>query len=72
MATSETIETELTKMLGIKYPIILAGMNGVSHAELAAAVTNAGGLGTIGGLSYVLIFFFYLSILFIISFSLIL
>ncbi len=48
---SETIETEVTKLLGIKYPIILAGMNGVSHAELAAAVTNAGGLGTIGGLS---------------------
>jgi NAD(P)H-dependent flavin oxidoreductase YrpB (nitropropane dioxygenase family) len=48
---SETITTPLTKLLKIKYPILLAGMNGVSHSELAAAVSNAGGLGVIGGLS---------------------
>jgi len=47
----ETIVTPLSKLLKIKYPILLAGMNGVAHSELAAAVTNAGGLGVIGGLS---------------------
>lgn len=48
---AETISTPMTKMLGIKYPILLAGMNGVAHGDLSAAVTNAGGLGVIGGLS---------------------
>jgi len=52
MAGNLTIETPLTKVLGIKYPIILAGMNKASGAKLAAAVTNAGGLGVIGGLGY--------------------
>eukprot|EP00924_Labyrinthula_sp_SR-Ha-C_P015557 maker-scaffold_4-snap-gene-3.8-mRNA-1 protein AED:0.00 eAED:0.00 QI:406/1/1/1/1/1/2/148/362 len=47
----EIISTPLTKKLGIKHPIILAGMSGVSHGELAAAVSNAGGLGVIGGLT---------------------
>ncbi|KAH9249806.1 hypothetical protein BASA81_012401 [Batrachochytrium salamandrivorans] len=46
---AETIKTPLTELLKIKYPILLAGMNGVSHGELAAAVSNAGGLGVIGG-----------------------
>lgn len=46
-----TLTTELTKQLGIKHPILLAGMNSVSHGDLVAAVSNAGGLGTIGGLS---------------------
>eukprot|EP01084_Bolivina_argentea_P085127 153863_1 len=45
----ETVQTELTKLLGIKYPIILAGMAKFSGPKLAAAVTNAGGLGVIGG-----------------------
>jgi len=36
----------------IKHPIILAGMNVAAGPELAAAVTNAGGLGVIGGLGY--------------------
>lgn len=40
--------TALTEMLGIKYPIIQAGMGGVATAELVAAVSNAGGLGTLG------------------------
>ena len=39
------IETRVTKMLGIKYPIIMGGMTGVGTPELAAAVSNAGGLG---------------------------
>jgi NAD(P)H-dependent flavin oxidoreductase YrpB (nitropropane dioxygenase family) len=47
-----TLKTELTEFLGIKYPIILAGMNQAAGPELAAAVTNAGGLGVIGGVGY--------------------
>ncbi len=43
-----TIATPICKMLGIEYPILLAGMGGVSYAELAAAVSNAGGFGTLG------------------------
>ena len=41
--------TALTETLGIEYPIIQAGMNDVARADLAAAVSNAGGLGMIGG-----------------------
>ena len=41
-------KTQLTEMLGIEHPIILAGMAGIAHAELAAAVSNAGGPGVIG------------------------
>jgi enoyl-[acyl-carrier protein] reductase II len=35
-------------MLGIQYPILLAGMGGVSYAEVCAAVSEAGGFGTLG------------------------
>ena len=42
------IETRLTKMLKIKHPIMLAGMAGVSYAELVAAVSEAGGYGVLG------------------------
>jgi NAD(P)H-dependent flavin oxidoreductase YrpB (nitropropane dioxygenase family) len=35
----------------MKSPIMLAGMNGVSHSDLALAVSNAGGIGSIGGLT---------------------
>jgi enoyl-[acyl-carrier protein] reductase II len=38
----------LCNLLGIRYPIIQAPMNWITSAELAAAVSNAGGLGTIG------------------------
>jgi len=48
----EIISTPLTKLLGIQHPIILAGMNVAAGPELAAAVTNAGGLGVIGGVGY--------------------
>ncbi|MEG1800214.1 MAG: nitronate monooxygenase, partial [Synergistaceae bacterium] len=37
----------ITKLLGIKYPIIQGGMAWVADADLAAAVSNAGGLGII-------------------------
>lgn len=50
-ANMATIDTALCKLLGMKHPIMLAGMNGVSHADLAAAVSNAGGIGSIGGLT---------------------
>lgn len=49
---TETISTPVTKMFGIKYPILLAGMNVAAGPKLAAAVTNAGGLGVIGGVGY--------------------
>ncbi len=39
------MKTRITELLGIKYPIIQAGMNFVSYVPLAAAVSNAGGLG---------------------------
>lgn len=43
------LRTPLCDRLGIKYPILLAGMGGVSLHKLVAAVSNAGGLGVIGG-----------------------
>lgn len=43
------ISTAVTKLLGITHPIVLAPMGGVSGGKLAAAVTEAGGLGIIGG-----------------------
>ena len=42
-----TMKTKITELLGIKYPIIQGGMAWVADAELAAAVSNAGGLGLI-------------------------
>ncbi|WP_173917229.1 nitronate monooxygenase family protein [Halobacillus sp. Marseille-Q1614] len=41
------MKTRITELLGIKYPIICGGMFQVGRAELAAAVSEAGGLGTI-------------------------
>ncbi|KAF2716497.1 2-nitropropane dioxygenase [Polychaeton citri CBS 116435] len=52
MAEAPTLRTPLCTLLGIQYPILLAGMARTSSAELAAAVSNAGGLGVIGGLGY--------------------
>ncbi|HSQ21257.1 MAG TPA: nitronate monooxygenase, partial [Coriobacteriia bacterium] len=43
-----TIRTRVTSLLGIEYPIIQGGMAWTATAELAAAVSNAGGLGVIG------------------------
>lgn len=42
------IHTPLCDFLGTKHPIMLAGMGGVSYAELAAAMSNAGGYGVLG------------------------
>jgi len=46
----EHFETPLTRKLGIRYPIMCAGMGHVTGADLAAAVSNAGGIGTIGAI----------------------
>jgi NADH:quinone reductase (non-electrogenic) len=45
------MRTRITQMLGIEHPIIQGGMHYVGFAELAAAVSNAGGLGIITGLT---------------------
>ncbi|KAK7900827.1 hypothetical protein LTR67_003111 [Exophiala xenobiotica] len=47
-----SISTPVTQLLGIQHPILLAGMGQTSGAPLAAAVSNAGGLGVIGGVGY--------------------
>ncbi|KAI9839382.1 MAG: hypothetical protein M1837_002106 [Sclerophora amabilis] len=49
---SEQLRTVTTDLLKIKHPIMLAGMNVAAGPKLAAAVTNAGGLGVIGGVGY--------------------
>ncbi|MDE2405676.1 MAG: nitronate monooxygenase [Sphingomonadales bacterium] len=45
------IKTRITEMLGIEHPIVQGGMQGVGLAELASAVSNAGGLGTLTALT---------------------
>lgn len=42
------MRTRLTDLLGIEHPVMLAGMGGVSYAPLAAAVSDAGGFGSLG------------------------
>jgi len=45
------MKTKITELFGIEHPIIQGGMHYVGFAELAAAVSNAGGLGIITGLT---------------------
>ncbi|WP_269504918.1 NAD(P)H-dependent flavin oxidoreductase [Burkholderia sp. IMCC1007] len=45
------MKTRITELLGIKYPIVQGGMHFVGLAELASAVSNAGGLGMITALT---------------------
>ncbi|MBK8958304.1 MAG: nitronate monooxygenase [Proteobacteria bacterium] len=45
------MKTKITEMFGIEHPIIQGGMHFVGYAEMAAAVSNAGGLGIITGLT---------------------
>lgn len=45
------MKTLLTNMLNIQYPIVQGGMQGVGRAELASAVSNAGGLGILTALT---------------------
>ncbi len=42
------MRTRLTDLLDIEHPVMLAGMGGVSYAALVAAVSEAGGIGTLG------------------------
>ena len=42
------IKTRLTQLLGIRHPIVLGGMSRATAADLVAAVSQAGGLGTLG------------------------
>src|SRR4051794_37927032 len=42
------MHTRLTELLDIEHPVMLAGMGGVSYHELVAAVSEAGGIGTLG------------------------
>ena len=45
------MKTRITELFGIEHPIMQGGMHFVGFAELAAAVSNAGGIGTITGLT---------------------
>ena len=45
------MKTRITELLGIRYPIVQGGMQWVGRAELAAAVSNAGGLGIVTALT---------------------
>ncbi len=45
------LHTRITKLLDIEHPIVQGGMQGVGVAELASAVSNAGGLGILTGLT---------------------
>ncbi|RLD90966.1 MAG: nitronate monooxygenase [Bacteroidetes bacterium] len=45
------MKTRITEIFGIEHPIMQGGMHYVGFAELAAAVSNAGGIGTITGLT---------------------
>ncbi len=44
--------TRITEMLGIEFPIIQGAMHGLARAELVAAVSNAGGLGTLSAFTF--------------------
>merc|ERR1719229_1905625 len=46
------LTTPITELFGIKHPVLLAGMSGAAGPELAAAVSNAGGLGSVGGVGF--------------------
>jgi NAD(P)H-dependent flavin oxidoreductase YrpB (nitropropane dioxygenase family) len=50
--TPAPLSTPLTSLLGVKHPIMLAGMDQVAGPKLVAAVCNAGGFGTLGGARY--------------------
>lgn len=45
------MKTRITELLGIQFPIVQGGMQWVGRAEMAAAVSNAGGLGMLTGLT---------------------
>ncbi len=47
------MKTRMTELFGIKHPIMLAGMSFLTTPKLVAAVSNAGGLGILGGSHYI-------------------
>ncbi|KAF2842715.1 2-nitropropane dioxygenase [Patellaria atrata CBS 101060] len=47
-----SITTPITRLLKIQHPIMLAGMGQTSGADLVSAVSNAGGMGVLGGVQY--------------------
>src|SRR5690606_31379879 len=49
--SSNPMKTRITEMLGIRYPIVQGGMQWVGRAEMASAVSNAGGLGLLTALT---------------------
>ena len=49
------MKTRVTEMLGIKHPIVQGGLQNVGVAELASAVSNAGGFGMLTALTLSLI-----------------
>jgi NAD(P)H-dependent flavin oxidoreductase YrpB (nitropropane dioxygenase family) len=51
MTDLPAVKTRFTELVGIDYPIVQGGMQWVGRAELASAVSNAGGLGTLTGLT---------------------
>lgn len=51
-SSTEKIRTPITDLFKIQHPILLAGMNVAAGPKLAAAVSNAGGMGVIGGVGY--------------------
>ncbi|SKB44008.1 enoyl-[acyl-carrier protein] reductase II [Arthrobacter sp. 49Tsu3.1M3] len=46
------MKTDITELLGIEHPVLSAGMARVSQADLVVAVSNAGGMGCLGGVSF--------------------
>lgn len=52
MSSPQQLRTTVTDLLKINHPVMLAGMNVAAGPKLAAAVTNAGGLGVIGGVGH--------------------
>ena len=46
------IKSPICDILGIKYPLFQGGMAWIADARLAAAVSNAGGLGLISSINY--------------------
>lgn len=51
LRSKKMLESRLTTLLGIEYPVFQGGMAWVSNASLASAVSNAGGLGIIAGMN---------------------
>jgi len=43
----DSIDTRVSRLLGVRYPIVQAPMGWIARSQLASAVSNAGGLGVI-------------------------